>query len=145
MPFPLGSARDHARAPTTPERRDRISYDQEVLDRSHGHGSPDFGGGVGCHHDETYCGGHIPESTRASARVPITPMEPLREWVCKGADMTSPAEYEAALCQLVDDPPDIRQYNVNIWGRVLGRGCDETEISEEKRLFTEWGLGIQTE
>ena len=28
--------------------------------------------------------------------------------------MTSPAEYEAALCQLEDDPPDIRQYNVNI-------------------------------
>ena len=28
--------------------------------------------------------------------------------------MTSPAEYEAALCQLEDDPPDIRQYNANI-------------------------------
>ena len=28
--------------------------------------------------------------------------------------MTSAAEYEAALCQLEDDPPDIRQYNVNI-------------------------------
>ena len=41
-------------------------------------------------------------------------MEPLREWFCKGADMTSAAEYEAALCQLEDDPPDIRQYNVNI-------------------------------
>ena len=26
---------------------------------------------------------------------------------------------------------------------VLGRGCDEAEISEEKRLFTEWGPGIQ--
>ena len=41
-------------------------------------------------------------------------MEPLREWFCRGADMTSAAEYEAALCQLEDDPPDIRQYNVNI-------------------------------
>ena len=40
-------------------------------------------------------------------------MEPLREWFCKGADMTSPAEYEAALRQLEEDP-DIRQYNVNI-------------------------------
>ena len=28
--------------------------------------------------------------------------------------MTSAAEYEAVLCQLEDDPPDIRQYNVNI-------------------------------
>ena len=28
--------------------------------------------------------------------------------------MTSPAEYEAALCQLEEDPPDIRQYNANI-------------------------------
>ena len=28
--------------------------------------------------------------------------------------MTSATEYEAALCQLEDDPPDIRQHNVNI-------------------------------
>ena len=28
--------------------------------------------------------------------------------------MTSPAEYEAALCQLEEDPPDIRQFNANI-------------------------------
>ena len=41
-------------------------------------------------------------------------MEPLRDWFCKGADMTSAAEYEAALVQLEEDPPDIRQYNVNI-------------------------------
>ena len=41
-------------------------------------------------------------------------MEPLREWLCKGAETTSPAEYEAALCQLEEDPPDIRQYNANI-------------------------------
>ena len=41
-------------------------------------------------------------------------MEPLREWFCKGADMTSAAEYEAALVQLEDKPPDIKQYNVNI-------------------------------
>ena len=25
----------------------------------------------------------------------------------------------------------------------LGRGCDEAKISEEERLFTEWGPGIQ--
>ena len=41
-------------------------------------------------------------------------MEPLREWLCKGADMTSAAEYEAALVQLEDEPPDIKQYNANI-------------------------------
>ena len=41
-------------------------------------------------------------------------MEPLREWFCKGADTTSPAEYEAALCQIEQDHPDIRQYIVNI-------------------------------
>ena len=29
------------------------------------------------------------------------------------------------------------------WSRVLGRGCDEAETSEEKRLFTEWGPSIQ--
>ena len=93
-------------------------------------GSPEFGGGVGCNEDDAYHRGHIPESNRASARPPNTPrippedqvpkgcslhsMEPLREWFCKGADITSPAENEAALCQLEDDPPDIRQYNVNI-------------------------------
>ena len=27
--------------------------------------------------------------------------------------------------------------------RVLGRGCNKADISEEKRLFTEWGPGIQ--
>ena len=41
-------------------------------------------------------------------------MEPLREWFCKGVDVTSLAEYEAALCQLDKDPPDIRQCNDNI-------------------------------
>ena len=41
-------------------------------------------------------------------------MEPLREWLCKGEDMTSPAECEAALRQLEQHPPDIRQDNDNI-------------------------------
>ena len=41
-------------------------------------------------------------------------MEPLREWFCTGADMTSSAEYEAALRQIEHDHPDIRQYNDNI-------------------------------
>ena len=38
------------------------------------------------------------------------PWNLLREWFCKGADMTSPAECEAAWCQLEEDPPDIRQH-----------------------------------
>ena len=29
------------------------------------------------------------------------------------------------------------------WNGVWGRGCDETEVGEEKRLFTESQLGIQ--
>ena len=54
-------------------------------------------------------------------------VEPLREWFCKDADMTSPAEYEAALCQLEEDPPDIRQFNAEIrearWTHVF-LGCE---------------------
>ena len=129
---PLASTRDPSRASMTPERsdRDRRSHDQEVPDRNHSRGSPDFGGGVEYHNNDTHYKGHIPESIRAPVRTPVTPrippednvpkgcslhsMEPLREWFCKGADVTSPAEYEAALCQLEDDPPAIRQYNVNI-------------------------------
>ena len=53
-------------------------------------------------------------------------MEPLRDWFCRGADMTSAAEYEAALCQLEEDPPDMRQYSVNIrkgrWTNFLLEG-----------------------
>ena len=41
-------------------------------------------------------------------------MESLREWFCKGADVTSPLEYEAALCQLEQKPPEIRLLNDNI-------------------------------
>ena len=81
--------------------------------------------------DATQHRGHIPESNRSSpvwspnySRTPpedqiprgcsLHSMEPLRDWFCKGADMTSPAEYEAALCQLEDNPPDIRQYSGGI-------------------------------
>ena len=74
--------------------------------------------------------GHVPRNERSPRRTPQTPriapednvpkgyslqsMEPLRKWFCKGADMTSPAEYGAVLRQLEEDPPDIRQLNVNI-------------------------------
>ena len=33
--------------------------------------------------------------------------------------------------------------HLRFWNGVWGRGCDEAEISEEKRLFIEWGQGIQ--
>ena len=53
-------------------------------------------------------------------------LEPLQEWFCKGADVTSPTEYEAALCQLEDYPPDIRQYSDNMrkerWTHFLLEG-----------------------
>ena len=52
----------------------------------------------------------VPSKSLSVHRPPVT----TRDWLCKGADMTSAAEFEAALCQLQDDPPDIRQYNVNI-------------------------------
>ena len=41
-------------------------------------------------------------------------MEPLREWFCKGADVISLAECEAALCQLEQDTPEILLHNDNI-------------------------------
>ena len=128
-PLPSLSARDGERAPPSLERRERPPHDQLGQDRGFGYGSPDFGGGV--HFDEETCErGHIPGHERSQHRTPQTPripqednvpkgcslhsMEPLREWFCKGADMTSPAEYEAALCQLEENPPDIRQFNVNL-------------------------------
>ena len=64
MSFPLASARDPSRAPMTPERRERMSPDQEISDRNRSHGSPDFGGGVGYHNDDVYYRGRIPERNR---------------------------------------------------------------------------------
>ena len=92
--------------------------------------SPEFGGGVDYHDLETPRRERLPASTRESPpriRQNNTPpedqnprgcslhsMEPLREWFCRGADVTSAFEFEAALCQLEDEPPDIREYNANI-------------------------------
>ena len=135
--------RDVSRTPGTPERRDRESPVHDAAERVRNRESPDFGGGVDYHEYEAPhreripLGGspndgreRIPNGKRATplrTNQPKTPpedqvpkgcslhsMEPLRDWFCKGADMTSAAEYEAALCQLEEDPPDIRQYNVNI-------------------------------
>ena len=135
--------RDMSRTPATPERRDRESLAPDAAERVRNRESPDFGGGVDYHEYETLhreripLGGsssdgreRLPNDERATpprTNQPKTPpenqvpkgcflhsMEPLRDWVCKGADMTSAAEYEAALCQLEEDPLDIRQYNVTI-------------------------------
>ena len=138
------NARDVGRAPTTPERRNSGSSTQEFSERDRIRGSPDFGGGTGYRENDSHQRGHspggensgyrrehLPENDRSSSqrlsnssRIPpedqvakgcsLHFMEPLREWFCKGADMTSAAEYEAALCQLEDDPPAFRQYSVNI-------------------------------
>ena len=115
----------------------------EATDRDIEKRSPDFGGGVDVYDndiadkEQILLGGSshgareripfVEKSTPPRVDYPKTPredqilrgcslhsMEPLREWFCKGADMTSAAEYEAALAQLEEDPPDIRQYNANI-------------------------------
>ena len=60
--------------------------------------------------------------------------------------MTSPAEYEAALCQLEEDPPDIHQYNANIreerWSHLSLEGVrfpamtvDATQRGEALAIF----------
>ena len=92
--------------------------------------SPDFGGGVDYYDRDAPRRERLPDSNQESPpriRLNQTPpedqnpkgcslhsMEPLRDWFCKAADMTSAAEFEAALRQLEDDPPDIREYNANI-------------------------------
>ena len=120
----------------TPDRTERPSLGHSGQGRGVGIGSPGFGGGVSVYFgepgDQT---GHTlrmesPPNRPQLNRPPSTPrippednvpkgcsrlsMEPLHEWVCKGADVTSPAEYEAALYQLEEYPLDIRQYNDNI-------------------------------
>ena len=134
---------DVSRTPATPDRRERGTSSHDAAERVRRE-CPDFGGGVDYHENETLQRERIPMGGTSNdrrerafptpkerlpprinqSRTPpedqnprgcsLHSMEPLREWFCKGADMTSAAEYEAALCQLEDDPPDIRQYNVNI-------------------------------
>ena len=148
-------SRDVSRTPGTQERRERESPVHVAAERVRSRESPDFGGGVDYHEYETpqmeriSLGGssnegreRIPNDERATpprTNQPKTPaedqirrgcslhsMEPLRDWFCKRADMTSAAECEVALCQLEEDPPDIRQYNVSIreerWTNFLLEG-----------------------
>ena len=139
------------------QRRERPPQDPGTQDRSYGQGNPDFGGGVAYFNDNMISGGPIPENARTTPTPRIPPedsvprgcslqaMEPLREWVCKGADMTSPAElpeYEAALCQLEEDPPDICQHNANIreerWSHFSLEGVRfpaMTVCNSERRSF----------
>ena len=117
----------------TPRRAEQTGISPPT--RQHAEGrrhqeSPEFGGGVDYHELDTPRRDKLPEDTRESPprqRLRNTPpedqiprgcflhsMEPLRDWFCKGADMTSASEFEACLRQLEEDPPDIRDYNVNI-------------------------------
>ena len=103
--------------------------------RDHGRGgcsreSPEFGGGVDYHDLDPPRREQLPENHRESpprsrqTNIPpedqnprgcsLHSMEPLRDWFCRGADMTSASEFEASLCLLEEDPPDIREYNANI-------------------------------
>ena len=92
--------------------------------------SPEFGGGVDFYDLDPPRRERLPEGTRESpprTRQNNTPpedqnprgcslhsMEPLRDWFCRGADMTSASEFEASLRLLEENPSDIREYNANI-------------------------------
>ena len=87
--------------------------------------SPDFGAGVDYRDRDESRRERLPDNshespprTRQNCSPPedqnprgcsLHSMEPLRDWFCKGADMTSAAEFEAALCQLESDPPQTIQ------------------------------------
>ena len=124
---------DSASDARTPRRTEQTGVSTPT--RQHAEGgcsreSPEFGGGVDYHDLDPPRRDRLPEGTRESPprqKLHNTPpedqnprgcslhsMEPLRDWFCKGADMTSASEFEACLCQLEEDPPDIRDYNVNI-------------------------------
>ena len=53
----------------------------------------------------------VPPEHKGTRGCSLLFMEPLREWFCKGADMTFPLEFEAAIARLERDPPDTRQIN----------------------------------
>ena len=125
--------RSYASEVRTPRRTEQVGVSTPT--RGHAEGgcsreSPEFGGGVDYHDLDPPRRERLPEGTRESPPRPrqhntppedqnprgcsLHSLEPLRDWFCKGADMTSASEFEASLCQLEEDPPDIRDYNVNI-------------------------------
>ena len=59
-------SRDVGRTPATPERRERGSPTQEIVDRDRSQGSPDFGGGTGYRENDGQQRGHIPEGGGSS-------------------------------------------------------------------------------
>ena len=61
-PNTLTNGRDVSRAPPTPERRERGSPTQEILDRDRSRGSPDFGGGTGYRENDGHQRGPIPRA-----------------------------------------------------------------------------------
>ena len=54
-------SRDVSHTPVTPERRERGSSTQEIVDRDRNRGSPDFGRGTGSYENDGQQRGHIPE------------------------------------------------------------------------------------
>ena len=114
------------RTPMPTEQRGVSTPTRRLTEGGCSRESPDFGGGVDYHDLDPPRRERLPESTRESpprTRHNNTPpedqnprgcslhsMEPLRDWFCRGADMTSASEFEAALCLLEEDPPDIRDY-----------------------------------
>ena len=56
----------------------------------------------------------VPQEEQQPEGCSLMSMEPLQQWFCKEADVTSPAEYKAALLNLENNPPDIRDLNDNI-------------------------------
>ena len=119
-----------SRAPVSVEQRGLDTPTRRPTGANGSRESPDSGGGVDYHDLDTPRRERLPDGARESPprnRQNNTPpedqnprgcslhsMEPLRDWFCRGADMTSASEFEASLCQLEDDPPDIREYNANI-------------------------------
>ena len=74
--------------------------------------------------DKTPSTPRVPPEDNVPKGCSLLSMEPLREWFCQGADMTSPAEYEAALCQLEEIHPI----------------SDSTTITSEKSRWTNFSL-----
>ena len=75
------------------------------------------------------------EGSRASKRTALPRMDPL-PYGCSPRGHRLLVIGKSAL-EVIQDGSNA------YWNGVWGRGCDEEEISEEKRLFTDWRQGIQ--